>query len=644
MTNFISSQIIFYLTLVLVLFVPGVFLILATRLFKEFSLLELFLLAFGSSFAVVDFLVILLGRSPFHITRASVLGAIIVFCASCYAVYLNWRKKNKVVASAASQVPPHEMPRRATILVVLLMFLTIFIKTIYFTDSIFPTATDLGHHMYWTKVITTTGQLPDYAKTDIGADYTIGKPAQIPDFIIGEHLFFAAIALISGAEFISAFPIIVLFLVNIMSVLAIFVLVRAFFKNSVHRVTIAIIAVLLIGPLYAIASPQAKFASGGVIGNDVGNLLIPLNILLYMKAFSEKKSNLLAYALFISLGLAYTHHLSTFVFIFLSLFTLAAYGALNLKTISADIAGWFKLALTKEVLLVLAMGAVFVFVLYMPTYLNASAINTAVGAPSKASRAGLTLTQLKSTAGEARFAFAIVGIVVLLFASNLGKYNQAFLIGWIGALTLMSLRPDWLFVDIPSNRIASYIVYPVAIIAAYMFAIILNALKAEKAGKNYLSPVLLSATFFILMTFIATNGLYDNAQALNSSKDNSSALQTFDASQFLALHSGPADMILKDHNYLAADSWIKLFFMKGYNFPLSRGYFKRYQDDTKTREQCTNYMISTPSGDEAQKCYAGTGTDFIMINPKMDSAQFNRLSGFWQVYSSDDVGIFYKAS
>ena len=644
MFDFISSQIIFYLTLTLVLFIPGIFLILATRMYEEFSLLELFVLAFGSSIAVIDFLVILLGRSPFHITRASILGGIVLFSAICYIIFFNYRKKNKENGAISAQIPQHQIPKRSTFLVILLLFLTIFIKTIYFKDAIFPTATDLGHHMYWSKVIATTGELPKYEKSDIKADYTLGKPAPIADFIIGEHLPFAAISLISGAEFISTFPVLVLFLIHIMSVLAIFILTRAFFKNSKHQNTIAIITFLLVGPLWAIASPQAKFISGGVIGNDIGNLLIPLAVLLYLKAFIEKKSNILAYALFISLGLAYTHHLSTFVFIFLSFFTVVAYAALNSKTVLEDAKKWIKLALSPSVLAVLAMGAVFIFLLYMPTYLNTKAIDTAVGAPSKASRAGLTLAQLKSTAGEARFAFAFIGIILLFFARKLGKYNQAFLIGWIVALTLMSLFPGWLLVNIPSNRIASYIVFPIAIIASYMLVHILTLLKSKTQGKNYLSPVFLLITFFVFMSFIATNGFYDNALALNANSSADKALQTYTASEYLSEHSDTKDMILKDHNYLAGDSWIKLFFMKGYNYPLSRGYFKRYEDETKSREQCTNFMISAPEGSEARQCFAGTHTDFIMINPKMDSAQFIRAKEFWQIYAGDNVGIFYKAS
>ena len=288
---------------------------------------------------------------------------------------------------------------------------------------------------------------------------------------------------------------------------------------------------------------------------------------------------------------------------------------------------------------------IFIFLIYTPTYLNPKAIDTAVGAPSKATRTGLTLTQLKITAGEARFAFAIAGIILLFFARKIGKYRQAFMIGWIGALTLMSLRPDWLFVDIPSNRIASYAVFPFAIVATCMLAHIFILLKdrSENINKNYLSPFFIMITFFAFMIFVSANGFNDDAQSLNTDNSTNNALQTYAASQYLASHLNSQDMTLKDHNYLSGDTWVKLFFMRGYNYPLSRGYFKRYEDSA-SREQCTNLMISTPDSSNAKQCFAGTKTDFIMINPKIDSVQFDKLKNFWQIYSSDEVGIYYKSS
>jgi hypothetical protein len=103
------------------------------------------------------------------------------------------------------------------------------------------------------------------------------------------------------------------------------------------------------------------------------------------------------------------------------------------------------------------------------------------------------------------------------------------------------------------------------------------------------------------------------------------------------------DVVLKDHNYITADSWMKLFFMKGYRYPLSRGLFSRYESTgNRSGDTCTLDMISKPGSDEAKKCFSDTGTDFVMVNPKFDSAQFQRLSNFDQVYENNEIAIYYR--
>ncbi|HCP08802.1 MAG TPA: hypothetical protein DIT25_03335 [Candidatus Moranbacteria bacterium] len=87
---------------------------------------------------------------------------------------------------------------------------------------------------------------------------------------------------------------------------------------------------------------------------------------------------------------------------------------------------------------------------------------------------------------------------------------------------------------------------------------------------------------------------------------------------------------------------MKLFFMRGYRYPDSRGYFKRYEDLTKPREMCTLWMISNPGGKDAEDCFDETGTRFLMVNPQYDSAQFRKLSNFDQIYSGDKINIYHK--
>lgn len=643
--DFFFQQFAFYLTIPIVFFAPGYFLMLAIFGKKYLSSLEKFAFAFSSSIIIVNFLMIFVGRFAIPINRASLLLSITIFSEICYFIY---HKKARIPIEE-NKIANNTFSKKELFAILAILSLTIFIKTIYLSNAILPTSTDLGHHMYWTKTIVTSGQIPQYQEFDITENSTISEPQPIADFIIGEHLVFAATSIISGIDVVSYFPVLVLYLIHIMGIITLFILSLLIFKNSAQKNLVGIMTLFFAGPIYALSSPQMKFVSGGVIGNTIGNLLIPFTIYFFVRALSEKDSKKLAYTIFAGLGLAYTHHLSTFVFVFITIFTIALFAIFTLanknhfKEMLACIQQWGKIIWRLEILCIIIFAVAFIAFFYTPTYLNFKAVDTAVGAPSKATRTGLTFEQLKFTAGEARMILGLIGIFMLMLVTKRRKeYGIIFLLGWSMAIAIMSLRPNWLFIDIPSNRIASYIVFPMTILASYAFVMIISAIKNSQ--RQHISNSFSITIIFMLLAFFTIGGFYDNSKTLNLDSSPKSTLQTYAASKYLAEKSNDSEMIIKDHNYLAADAWIKTFFMRGYNYPLSRAYFKRYEDPIKQREQCTLLMISTPSLPEAQKCFVGTNTNFLMINPKYDAAQFQKSSEFWQIYSADDVSIFYKKS
>ena len=728
LTDFLREQILFYISIILVLFLPGYFLLLAVFGKKCFSALEKFVISFGFSIAAVNFLLIILGKAGFLITRNSVLVIIILFSVICWIVSLRIKKSLQVINPVCLiknsitdwklkiknyfKIKNYKIIKlnKQDILIILLLFLTIFIKTAYLKNSIFPTSTDLGHHMYWSKMISETGQLPVYAKSkivEINGHYQISQPRPIADFIIGEHLIFSAINLISGIGFISYFPSLVLFLVNIMGILAMFILALRLFSglnpksqipnpkqtanaNNKLAQNTAILTLLFLGPLYAIASPQAKFVSGGVIGNILGNLFIPLALYFYFRAFKEKNSWFLAAALFLTAALFYTHHLSSFVFLFVIGFIIIIYAVFtsyqliknnfefrilpacrrgrNFKSNSNDrisnekkeinnsklsnskfnqnwkleIQNYAKLFLSPPVICCVLCVVCCVLFIYTPAYIQTNAVETAVGGPSKATRAGLSFSQLKFSAGEARMALGILGVILLLWSRRRKTYAYSLLLGWLAALFAMSLKPQWLYLDIPSGRIANYLSYPLAIAAAFAFAWIFYHARNLKNKKYCIPPKLLLTAYGLLFTAFIINGFYDNSQSLNASDNSAEALQTFRASDYLARSISKKDIVLKDHNYLTADAWIKLYFMRDYNFPFSRSYFKRYEDPTKKREHCTLQMISAPDYPEGKKCFAETGANFIMINPRFDGVQFEKSDKFWKVYTGEKIAVYFR--
>lgn len=646
MLQFLSSQILFYISIILVLFIPGYFLLLAIESRKKiFSDLERLVFSIGLSIISVNFLMILMGKIGIFFTRLSIILVISAFSVACFAIYkLIKLKREKSDSENIDPETAFSFSRNQKILVIALLFLTIFIKTAYLKNSIFPTSTDLGHHMYWSKTISETGKLPIYQESDIiqeNGNYAVSQPEKIADFIIGEHLIFSAINLVSGINFISYFPSLVLFLIHIAGIFSIFILTIRFFEKYSFGKNAAIFSLFLIGPLYAISSSQAKFVSGGVIGNTIGNLLIPMTLYFLFRAFKEKNSNLLSLGIVSAVGLAYTHHLSAFIFLFVFAFIAIIFSVFNLKNIFFHVKEWFGSIFKPQVIIILILSILFFVFAYTPTYVDSQSVGTAVGGPSKETRAGLTFNQLKTTAGEARMVLGLIGIVILLGIKNRKNYENAFALGWCISLLVMSLKPQWLFLDLPSTRIANYVSFPLAVSGAFALAYFFEKLKSSE-NKYFTDQKTLCALFFMLFAFLFTSGFYDNSQSINTQSNFEKAVQTFSASEYLASKTNSDDKVLKDHNYITADSWIKLYFNRDYNFPFSRGYFKRYEDATKPREMCTLWMISEPNTPEGQKCFNDLGVNFLMVNRQFDSAQFQKSERFWQIYSGNEINVYYR--
>jgi hypothetical protein len=668
MISFIQHQFFLYFAISAVLFFPGWFLLLAIfRKNDAISTLERFILSIGLSLVVTDFIAFAYSRAGLPINASSAIIGVLIFCAVCFGIY---RIRMSRIRSAGSRRDSgaknlFSFSRNQFILILLLIFLGLFIKTAYLTGTVAPTATDMGHHMYWTQEMITSGQLPTYEG--------------MPDFIIGEHIAMAEIAMISGYDLFSALPVIILLLINTAGILTVFILTLRIFQNK----NIAILVLLFLGVLFAVASPQAKFISGGVIGNLMGNLLMPLAFYFYYRAFqffnandviaSEAKQSLniqnnlanheiatvatlprndsakfLSLAIFSTSGLFYTHHLSAFIFLFVSIGIMAVFWAVNFKNIKEIIAEILRLMFSKAVIITMLLSLTFFFFIFTPTYVDPQAVDTAVGTPEKSTREGLTLTNLKDSVGEARMALGFIGLIVLALSYKRKNFGFAIAASWMVMILIMSTKPHLLLIDLPSSRIGNYLSYPLAILAAYGLYFIF---KPNEFKFNFLSfgdrdklipRKLISAAFLIVITFTFASGLKDSAEAFKKTPDFTPAIQTFDASKYLKSRVTKDDILLKDHNYITADAWIKLFFMNGYRYPLSRGLFRRYEDSTNPREMCTLHMISDPNSVQAESCFSETGTNFIMVNPRYDAGQFENLKDFDKIYDNGGVATFYR--
>ena len=600
------------------LFLPG---LVALRILfgKESALApwETLLTAFAVSVGLIDFLMILLGKNHILFTRYSISLAIL---GSLYLFFVMKRIHTSIVKKRESPDQSHPAFASTPIqgkLFLLIIFLTLFTKSIFLSDAAFPTSTDLGHHMYWSKEIAIKGVLPEYSKMEIeisrkkcadcsGPVEIISPPEPIADFIIGEHLPFGALAIFSGNDFISAFPVITLFLVSILSLIAYFVLAIRFGEEIQKKFTsfvpmhFGLIVLFLLGPLYTLASPQAKFVSGGVVGNTLGNFFIPVILLFFFRSIREKNPLFLGLAFFFTFTLAYTHHLSMLVLLFILIGNILMLIVLHRHSIRELLMRWIKLLLHPSPLSVAVACIVFFFAVAMPTYIETHAVSTAIGTPTKLTRIGLTFSEVLSGSGEARATLGIAGILLLLMFSSAYRYSAGILIGWIGILLIMSLKPSLVFLDIPSNRIGSYTLFPLTFLAGFVILLIPEFFRNIRGKmRTAIPPVMPIAFILVIFAYSVGSGSADNGGSLLSAPKSDAAVETFAVSRFLAERINDSDILLKDHNYLSADSFMKLFFMRDYGFPLSRGYFKRYE--APDHEQCSLVMISSPNTPAGEK-------------------------------------------
>ncbi len=528
--------------------------------------------------------------------------------------------------------------------------ITIAIKGTFVAMTVFPTATDMGHHLYWVQKIVASGTIPPYEKQQIvptGDGYALREPMPIPDFIIGEHLPIAALLIATGSAILGAMPPLFLFALDLTAT-ALLALLTWHLAPRVLRAYAALSALVLGGALYTISGAQAKFITGGVIGNLFGNMFIAATLFVLLRAALRRDGRAFALGAFLIGILVYTHHLSTLMLGYALGGIVTLFFILHARHIRDVTYTLLRMACHPLAIAVYALFALLLIV-HVPSYLTPEAIGSATGAPSKATRTGLSFAQMRDAIGTARIALAFVGLGVIAGSilrrrathtpaatTPLPQYTRAaILIGWSGIALTATLAPQLLGINIISTRVGNYTALPVIIAGsigmAWLFAVYrtipVRAVRYSAIGA--------------LLFFTVSAGMADNASALRrTTPDITPAKETYAAARYLARHAQTDAWTIKDHNYLTADTWMKLFFLRDYSYPLSRSYFKRYEN--ARRERCTLDMISAPNSAHAQRCMRDLNVRYFVISPQHDAPSFMRTTPFARIYDSAHVTIFAR--
>ena len=652
--HFLLTEFLFVVAFFLTLFLPGWFLLCATCK-KHFTTFEIIILAVPLSFTMTTLLTLILGKSGF-ILSAYHLWFITLTLNAILGVWCFFATKKTPCHTQKSPWTPSQH-----ILITALLLLMILTKTLFLTHTIFPTATDLGHHMFWVEKIVATQTLPTYEKIPVIPDDPqnaitqpahFGAPQHIADFIVGEHIIFALLRTLSSQHVVSAFPSLILYLCNLATTVLLFLLARRLFAPLRIGPRSAIFVLLLSGPLYAISGAGAKFVSGGVIGNVIGNMLLIALLYFLYRALVERHRTFVLFSILIGMALIYTHHLSTFILLYILVATMSLLILFSLHALVKHLLRWRQLFFAPMTMLFIVMSGIFLF-LHPPSYLNTQAISSSVGAPVKSTRTGIPFEQLMVMSGQARFVLALGGGIVVLLCGGLWRRMRplrrlctttslasltpearALLLGWFSVLLAMSTLPQLLHVNIISTRIATYIAFPSALLGGlflgYLFALLPKALPRTLAH----------GILVLILLFVFTNGMRDNLTSLTPEPKTRSAVQTFHLATVLSETLPQDQWIIKDHNYITADTWIKVFIHRDYSNPLSRSFFKRYETRPH-REHCTREMISHPQSDMARRCFAQLSIGPVVVNTAQDAQQFLDDPTFIKVYENNDTSIFW---
>lgn len=612
------------LTIPFVLMLPGYFFSLAVfgRSNDKISFFERATLAVPFSLILADMAVLILNKINVPLKGMVLVGTILIICLAGFIVFQYRFKKHPIGSEKSEKISDSEAIFSFSfwqlIFILVSLVLAVFIRVAYLSDTILPSSTDLGHHMYWVQTIVNNGNLPTYG---------------MPDFIIGEHIIFAVINLISGVGVMTAMPGLILLFFNLTGIFTLTILVARLFKDR----NATALSFFVSGALYAIAAPQGKYVSGGVVGNIIGDMLIPVVLYFLYRAFEEKSSVFAGLFIFSAAGLFYTHHLSGFILLYSMAAIILVHLALNFTQIFGIINSWLKAFLKPFPLAVLAFGLCILLFVYTPSFLDKSAISQASGEPTKITRIGLNLNQIELNVGSARLLLGAIGIILLILNFKPKKYQYTFALGWTLVLFVMAYKPGWLYVNISSDRIGNYLFLPLVVISSYALAKYLEIFR--KSSTKFFA----SAFLYTILFFIITNGLSDSADAFKARNQFQEAMETFHSAQYLARTTDSAkDVILKDHVNIYGDSWYKLFFMKDYKYPLSRGNLSRYDDPTKPREMCTRDMISSPESAGALQCFSETGVNYIAVNAQIEGKSFEASPDFSKVYGSNYISIFKR--
>ncbi len=642
MLSFILNNTIFFAIGAVVMVIPGVVIMYFLDKKRETSFLEYGIFAIGVSFSLALFQAIFL----------DVLG-IAINILSLSILYGIWVSIFVFLIRKKTFFQKKET-RSLSLIFILIFALLLLLKGMYFSQNAIPISTDLGHHMYWSNFIVEKGELPQYQEKEIlmapsdSQAHIISQPFGISDLIEGEHIVFAFIALLSQVSLISSAPLFLLFFIHIVTALGVYAFTRRIFTPSPWREKIALGAFVVFGFLFGIDSPQMRYIIGGVVGNTFGSFFIVSIFLGLFVAVVKKNPRFMALSLFFMLTLAYTHHLS------MLLFGLSLLGVGLLLFVIEGKYFWreiLPLLYSRYVLGVLLFGLITFFFLWTPAYILNSGVETIVAdSEQKAEHSGITLQEYMQVLGSERVLFGLFGFLLMVGILLRGKISKMkkqkeiepflshiLLVGWFFPLGGIVFFPEIFHISLPTIRIANYTIIPLCISASFFFFWLVDHLVKQSHNKG-----ILIGTLSLLVIIFLSIGWKDNVSFFEK-KGYAQARELHRMASYMGEHYRESEKtVMYDHINITGGSWIKLYFMRDYNYPFYRAHLFRYDRISDKQERCTLDVFTYPETPEAEKCFKDLGVELLALNEVKDGKKFRENDNFVKVYTGNELSLYKK--
>lgn len=637
----------FFVILVAVLGVPGFVLITVLDKKHRLDALERTVMAVVLSLTVATGTGIVFDLFDVPIVTATVAGVYAVWLVAMAIIMRRSHIRRKEAVSSHKRVP---------VVFLAVLFLLVLVKSVFFMQYTVPISTDLGHHMYWAQSIVEMEELPVYEEREIimaglsEEQHQISDPHPISDVIIGEHVVFAVIAILSGVSLISVYPILILFAIHIVTLLGVYVLARRLFSDHVLRERVAIMALIFSGILFGLDSPQMKYIIGGVVGNTFGNIYIVSIVLMLLLGIQLRSRVLMALGVALCVALAYTHHLSTLLLAFSLVGMMVMLAISNWKFFRGE---FLHLALSRYVLAMVAVGAICFFFIWTPSYITNSAVETVVGENEveKTEHAGISVADYLFALGDVRMIWAFVGLALIMggwlwtrrrFEGGASEKEEmtalrtVVIIGWLWPLFLLVFAPSVVGVDIPTIRTANYTILPMALAGGFAFVWGVS----EIARQRSLTRAGLAALMVIVVVGFVSGGWRDNAELLERN-DEGSARELHRVATYLGENYRDTEkVVMYDHIHIDGGSWMKLYFMEDYNYPFYRALLFRYDRATDKSERCTLDVFTYPTTSQAQKCFQDLNISALAMNEVETGKAFREDVRFTRVYAGENISVY----